>query len=533
MIHGKNHIGNKLSALGTQYMKTTRATDWRNLNGIFVAATNQEIQLAVNKAKIAFQTYKNFSGRKKAIFLEAIAIEIEKTEKIITERVMDETGLSKIRIRTELKRTTQQLRIFSELLKEGSWVEAKIDTKRPFRKPLPRLDIRKMLFPVGPVVVFTASNFPLAFSTAGGDTASALAAGCPVIVKSHEGHLGTNQLVADAIIRAAKKTGMPDGVFSSVQSYRYEICKKLVTDPAIKAVAFTGSKKGGSAIIELCSQRPEPIPVYAEMGSVNPVLLLPFKLCNETAALAKFFAASISKGSGQFCTKPGVLIAVKGDSLTHFAKRLIAGLEKMKREPMLNEKTWRQYQLKKNEICYEEDVEILCNGNHYDKKVLGTLVTVSVDTFLEKPLLQNEIFGPMSILVECENIKEMEKVVNAMSGQLTFTVMASAKDIQMYTPLLSGIREIAGRIVFNGPPTGVEVCNAMHHGGGYPASTNAKYTSVGQDAIKRFVHPVAFQSCPQSLLPDELKNENPLRITRLIDGEFSTKEVDNLELVYS
>jgi NADP-dependent aldehyde dehydrogenase len=388
-----------------------------------------------------------------------------------------------------------------------------------------------MLFPVGPVAVFTASNFPLAFSTAGGDTASALAAGCPVIVKAHEGHLGTNQLVADAIIRAAKKTAMPEGVFSSVQSFKYEIGKKLVTDAAIKAVAFTGSKKGGNALIELCSKRPEPIPVYAEMGSVNPVLLLPYKLRNDSPALAKTFADSISKGSGQFCTNPGVLIGIKGDSLTHFAKRLTAGLKKIKPEPMLNEKIWRQYHLRKNEICYEEGVKILCNGNHYDKKVQGTLVSVSAETFLGNPSLQHEIFGPMSVLVECENIFEMENVVNAMSGQLTLTVMASDIDIKMFDSFLSGLRENAGRIIFNGPPTGVEVCNAMHHGGTYPASSNSKYTSVGQDAIKRFVHPVAFQSCPQSLLPEELKDENPLRILRCTDGELSRKQVDNFVLV--
>jgi len=380
--------------------------------------------------------------------------------------------------------------------------------------------LRKMLKPIGPIVVFGASNFPLAYSTAGGDTASALAAGCPVILKSHPMHAGTGELVSSAIIRAAKKTNMPNGVFSNLNSRGIEVGVKLVKDPNIKAVGFTGSLKGGRAIYDLASQRSHPIPVFAEMGSVNPVLIFPKKLEKEYAELAKQYAKSITVGSGQFCTNPGIIISFESDNFNLFIKKLVEEIEQISPSCMLHPTIYDSYNLglqkiKQNKNVSELTAEVEENDKNFPKHVISS---VNADKFIEDKSLQHEVFGPCSLIVTCRDDKEMYKVVESLEGQLTATVLAENNDTFLTQEIIDALEIKVGRIIFNGVPTGVEVCESMTHGGPYPASTDSRFTAVGINSIKRWLRPVSYQDFPQSLLPDELKNENPLNVKRNING---------------
>ena len=377
-----------------------------------------------------------------------------------------------------------------------------------------------MLKPIGPIVVFGASNFPLAYSTAGGDTASALAAGCPVILKSHPMHAGTGELVSSAIIRAAKKTNMPNGVFSNLNSRGIEVGVKLVKDPNIKAVGFTGSLKGGRAIYDLASQRSHPIPVFAEMGSVNPVLIFPKKLEKEYAELAKQYAKSITVGSGQFCTNPGIIISFESDNFNLFIKKLVEEIEQISPSCMLHPTIYDSYNLglqkiKQNKNVSELTAEVEENDKNFPKHVISS---VNADKFIEDKSLQHEVFGPCSLIVTCRDDKEMYKVVESLEGQLTATVLAENNDTFLTQEIIDALEIKVGRIIFNGVPTGVEVCESMTHGGPYPASTDSRFTAVGINSIKRWLRPVSYQDFPQSLLPDELKNENPLNVKRNING---------------
>ncbi len=524
MIHGKNHIGFELSANGSESIQSVEAKTWTPLSGDFFGATQEELEKATSLAQTAFETYRNLSGNRKAEFLEAIAEEIEGLGNVLVERAMAESGLPEGRIMGERGRTTGQLRSFARLLKEGSWVQARIETAMPDRAPLPKPDMRKISMAIGPVAVFTASNFPLAFSTAGGDTASALAAGCPVIVKAHESHLGTNQLVSDAIIAAAKRTGMPEGVFGNIQSVGYEMAGKLVADSNIKAVGFTGSQKGGLALEKIAKNRPEPIPVYAEMGSVNPVWLLPNKIETNAEEVATLYAGSITMGAGQFCTNPGILIGLKNNALQTFKNLLAEKLDQVAGAVMLNEGIAKNFSKKKAQLI-DDQVSALTDGSVEDSTATASLVSVSGRHFLNNPNLHEEVFGPLSIIVECENDQELLAVTKALTGQLTLSIMATDADIEKYGTHIQSVNLVAGRLIINGAPTGVEVCYAMHHGGGYPASTDAKFTSVGQDAIQRFVKPISFQNFPQSLLPEELKNENKLGIMRLVNESYTREAI--------
>jgi 2,5-dioxopentanoate dehydrogenase len=435
-------------------------------------------------------------------------------------RAMDETGLPSGRLQGERGRTVNQLKMFADLLRDGSWVDARIDTAQPDRTPIPKSDIRYMNFSIGPVVVFGASNFPLAFSTAGGDTASALAAGCPVIVKAHESHPGTNELVSRAILKAAKNTGMPDGVFSSLNGGP-EIGKKLVQHPRVKAIGFTGSFKGGKSIYDLAQQRDEPIPVYAEMGSVNPVFLLSEKLKESAEELAVQYAGSVTLGVGQFCTNPGLLIGVESDHLNHFRKKLADELGKIEPECMLNPGIARNYKEIREQFLSHKDVEVYTKpGSEPDTFGGPALAAVEADAFINDPNLHEEVFGPFTLIVTCKSKEELSKVAKKLEGQLTISFLGTDTELPEYASLVSIAREKAGRIIFNGVPTGVEVCPSMQHGGPFPATTDSKFTSVGTAAIKRFVRPVAFQDCPETLLPDELKTDNPLGIYRLVDSEL-------------
>ncbi len=527
MIHGKNYIGFDLAAEGSLTFKTFSPATLQELPELFVQATKSEMDIAVTKAVSAYANYKRKTGKERAAFLRAIADEIELLGAQLIERSCAESGLSETRILGERGRTVSQLRLFASVVDDGNWVEASIDPAMPERKPAARPDVRKMLQAVGPVVVFTASNFPLAFSTAGGDTASALAAGNPVIVKAHPYHAGTNELVAGAIIRAAKKTGMPDGVFSSLNAFDFSIGQELVLHPAVKSVAFTGSFSGGKSLYELARKREEPIPVFAEMGSVNPVLLLPEKIKEDPALLAATIAKSVSIGAGQLCTNPGVLIALKSAETEVLKTELAKQISQLLPEKMLHQNISNNYERKTKQIFENREVVKLAESELLSAELRGRPVVAKVSgmDFIANPNLAEEIFGPFSLLIECDGTDELAAVLKTFRGQLTASVMATPDDIKKFRKQIEIIQEVVGRLIFNGMPTGVEVGYSMQHGGPFPATTDSRFTSVGVDAIKRFVRPVAFQDAPDEYLPDELKDANPLNIWRRVDGQLSNEPI--------
>ena len=527
MIHGKNIIGTELSAEGTIRFKAFNPVTLQELPESFVQATDDEIEKAVQKASRAYEIFRRTSGKKRAVFLRAIAEEIERLGNSLVERGSAETGLPEGRILGERGRTVNQLRLFATVLEDGSWVEASVDPAQPEREPAARPDIRKMLQPIGPAVVFTASNFPLAFSTAGGDTASALAAGNPVIVKAHPYHAGTNELVAGAIVRAAEKSGMPDGVFSTLNSQDFSVGQKLVLHPGVKAVTFTCSFSGGKSLYDLAQKRPDTIPVFAEMGSVNPVLLLPDKVRESPAELAATIAASVNLGAGQFCTNPGVLIGLRSEETNLLKAELVTEIGKLLPDPMLHPNINKNYTVKSESLFKNPVVSKLAESEKEPSELRGRplVAEVSGSDFLSNPSLAEEIFGPFSILIECEDQSELHQVLQRFKGQLTASVHGTSGDFKAFRNEIETIQERVGRLIFNGMPTGVEVGYSMQHGGPYPATTDSRFTSVGVDAIKRFVRPVCFQNAPDEYLPDELKNANPLNIWRRVDGQLTRDPV--------
>ncbi len=516
----ENIIAERRSAKRTESLQAVNPTTKAQLPDLFPVATEEEIDASVAAAHKAWKTYKQTTGKEKARFLRTIAKEIEQLGDVLINRAMAESGLPEGRIIGERGRTCNQLRLFADLVEEGSWVDATIDEAMPDRQPLARADIRKMLVALGPVAVFTASNFPLAFSTAGGDTASALAAGCTVVVKAHPSHLGTNALVATAITRAAEQCNLPEGVFSTLVG-GIETGQQLVKHPLIKAVGFTGSFRGGKALFDLVNSRPEPIPVYAEMGSNNPIFILQEKLKTEQEDLATMIAGSVNLGAGQFCTNPGLLVLQKSDTTTAFLQALKDAFATLQSATMLNEGIFESYQKGKAACIAAEGVSLVFSGENPSSDWKGEpgFATVSGKRFLQNNHLQEEIFGPFTLAVLCEDAIEVNAIAQHLQGQLTATIMGTTEELANSTALIELLSQKAGRVIFNGVPTGVEVCTAMHHGGPFPASSNALFTSVGTDAIKRFVRPVAFQDMPEMLLPKELKTENPLDIWRTVNGE--------------
>ncbi|MCL4137664.1 UNVERIFIED_CONTAM: hypothetical protein GTU68_012908 [Idotea baltica] len=520
MISGKNYIGNQLSAKGTKTYKTFNPELNLENATVFTEATAQEIDDAIHLASQAFKEFRSIYGVKKAEFLNAIADEILALDHVLVKMYCSETGLPEGRAKGERGRTVGQLRSFANLVAEGSWVEATINTAQPNREPMPRSDIRKMLIPLGPVVVFGASNFPLAYSTAGGDTAAALASGCPVLVKSHPMHAGTGELVASAIIKAAEKTGMPNGVFSNLNSSGIDVGQQLVAHPKVKAVGFTGSIKGGRALLDLASKREEPIPVFAEMGSINPVVILPKALENRAAEIAKTYAGSVTLGTGQFCTNPGLLLGIKSDALTNFINKVSEEITKINPSCMLHPNIKKGFLTNKEKVVSQDGVTVSANyksevQNNYAAQAI---VTVDGKRFLENTTLHLEVFGPFSMIVQCEDAKELEAVIDGLEGQLTGTVISDKNEVAEYQSQIAALQNRVGRIIFNGVPTGVEVCESMVHGGPYPASTDSRFTAVGIGSIKRWVRPFSYQDWPNELLPKELQNENPSNIFRVIDG---------------
>jgi acyl-CoA reductase-like NAD-dependent aldehyde dehydrogenase len=479
-----------------------------NLDSIFQAA--QE----------AFLFYKNLSGKEKGAFLDTLADILESNRPDIVPLAVKESNLPEGRINGELGRTTGQIRLFANLVKEGSWVEATIDPALPDRTPLPRADIRRFLTPIGPVVVFGASNFPLAFSTAGGDTISALAAGCSVIYKAHPAHPETSRKVADCIHQAILKCGLPSALFTHVEGGIAE-GQALVKHPMAKAVAFTGSHQGGKALFDLANQRENPIPVYAEMGSVNPVFCFPHKLQRENDALAKAFVGSLTLGAGQFCTNPG-LIFVPESQATSFEQAITAELKDIAGAPMLHPGIAKAYY---DSIQFLESREELRWIKVADPKHLingsTALAEIKAADWLKDALFQKEVFGAFALMVVYQSEDELLEIAKHLHGQLTITVWGDADELQNQLFLLNLLEEKCGRLLFKGVPTGVEVGHAMQHGGPYPSTSDSRSTSVGAHAIKRFARPIAFQDMPSHLLPDALRDDNPMGIWRIVNGVYT------------
>ena len=522
MTTGKNYIGNSLSAKGAITFKTFNPILNIENELTFYEASNDELEEAVNLASIAFKEFRKTTGKQKALFLNTIADEILALDDLLIETYCSETGLPAGRAKGERGRTIGQLRNFANLVAEGSWVEASIDTADPERTPAPKPDLRKMLIPLGPIVVFGASNFPLAYSTAGGDTAAAFAAGCPVIVKSHPMHAGTGELVASAIVKAAMATGMPNGVFSNLNSSGIAVGVDLVKHPKVKAVGFTGSIKGGRALLDLAAKREEPIPVFAEMGSVNPVVILPEALHKNGKNLAKTYAGSITLGTGQFCTNPGLLLGIKSAELTAFIQNLGKEILQIQPSVMLHPTIIGSYEANKDNTIAQSNIEVVAQYNDEVQPNFAqqVITTVEGQTFLDNSTLHQEVFGPFSMVVQCKDSRQLEEIISQLEGQLTGTIIAENDEIVSHSKIIEALQNRVGRIIYNGVPTGVEVSPSMVHGGPYPSSTDSRFSAVGINSIKRWVRPFSFQDWPNSLLPDELKDENPLGISRHEDGVY-------------
>ncbi len=528
MISGSNYIGFSSSKEGNSFLQSYNPVEDKNNDWTFTEATDQEIEKAIALANKAFPIYKNKSTKERADFLDEIANQITEIGSTITETYCKESGLPQGRAEGERGRTVGQLRAFAKMLRDGHYMEAKIDTADPNRTPLPKDDIRKLNIPIGPIVVFGSSNFPLAFSTAGGDTASAFAAGCPVVLKAHSMHLGTGELVAQAVIKAAKITNMPEGVFSFLTGSGSTLGKKLVMHHAIKGVGFTGSTSVGKLLVQYSSERKEPIPVFSEMGSINPIVILPNAIKEKSEHWAKTIAGSIALGTGQFCTNPGLLIVKKGEELDNFISNLSNSLSEISASCMLHKSIKANYEANKNIILKQnETIEIVSAPASENANFSApSLVAVEGKDFILNHELQTEVFGPFSLLIKCENDAEMVNVINALEGQLTGTIIHSENDDKNnLSTVHNALIEKVGRIIFNGVPTGVEVCPSMHHGGPYPSTSDSRFTSVGIDAVKRWLRPVSYQNVPESLLPDALKNSNPLNLLRFVNGEYTTKSI--------
>lgn len=480
-----------------------------------------EVERACELASAAFSSYRETGLEERARFLETIAENIEGLGDDLVQRAVAETGLPRGRIEGERARTVGQLRLFADVIRNGQWLQVRIDEALPDRQP-PRADLRQRHIPLGPVAVFGASNFPLAFSVAGGDTASALAAGAPVIVKAHSAHPGTSELVGRAVQAAVAQCSLPEGVFSLLFGAGRDIGAALVADGRIKAVGFTGSRSGGQALMKIAANRPEPIPVYAEMSSINPLFLMPQALRNRAAAIAEGFVGSLMMGAGQFCTSPGLVFAIDSEHTDTFIKNAAQGLERQGCQTMLTAGIYSAYERGVDQLAKRSNVEMLAQARIADgsNQCRAALFVTTAEEFLQDTGLSDEVFGSCSLVVKCKNDAQLLEVARHLEGQLTATIHAESNDdADLLKCLLSQLELKAGRILFNGFPTGVEVCHAMVHGGPFPATSDSRTTSVGSAAIYRFLRPVCYQDVPAILLPDALAENNRLGITRLINGK--------------
>jgi 2,5-dioxopentanoate dehydrogenase len=483
----------------------------------YLAASPEETERALALAAEAFPKFAALSGTQRAVFLRSAAENIDAAVEDIVARGGLETALPEARLRGETARTTGQLRMFAALLEDGSWVDARIEHAIPDRAPVPKPDLRSMLRPLGPVAVFCAGNFPLAYSVAGGDSASAWAAGCPVIVVAHSSHPGVAEIVATAVAEAARETGMPEGVFSLLYGGGRSVGQTVVKHPSIQAVGFTGSRAGGLALMATANARPQPIPVYAEMSSVNPLVILPGALARGEAALADAYFGSLTLGVGQFCTNPGLVFLPEGYG-DAFLKRLAELIENGSPGTMLNATICRTYAKTTGGFEDVPGVSVLarCKAAAGHGQGAPVVFTVSIAEFRKNPALHGEMFGPASIIVH-GSLTEIEQAVAALEGQLTASFFGTEEEIATHAGLVRALRERSGRFIFNGFPTGVEVCSSMVHGGPFPSTSDGRSTSVGTMAITRFCRPCAWQNFPPSGLPEELRDDNPLGIRQMLE----------------
>jgi 2,5-dioxopentanoate dehydrogenase len=526
-LTGKQYIGNTLSGQGSQTFTGINPATGQNLETEFYEATPQEVGKAIELAQQAFTLYRKKTPQEKAAFLEQIAEEIIALGDSLIKRCMMETALPEARLLGERGRTTGQLKLFAQVVKEGSWIDARIDTALPDRQPLPRSDIRQMHIPLGVVGIFGASNFPFAFSVAGGDTVSALAAGCPVVVKGHPAHPGTSEMVAAAIRKAAQETGMPEGVFSMVQGTSHEVGMAIVTHPLVKAVGFTGSFRGGKALFDAAARREEPIPVYAEMGSTNPVFILPNVLHEKGDKIADGLSKSVTLGVGQFCTNPGLIIIEESEQTQEFLKQTASHLQQSPAAAMLTPGIRQAFYKGIQHLKSISDVQVLAETEVISEsnQAAAVLLQSSSKALTANPELAEEVFGPSTVAITCDSKGEMLDIARNLKGHLTATIHGTQQDLEENHELIDILTTKVGRLLINGYPTGVEVGYAMVHGGPYPATTDVRSTSVGTAAIKRFARPVCYQDFPDSLLPEALQNRNPQNIWRVINGEWTKNQI--------
>jgi 2,5-dioxopentanoate dehydrogenase len=488
------------------------------MNDNNIAVVNQIMQ----QSKVAFNEYKKTEPLKRASFLKKIAERIESKRESLVQIAGEETNLPAARLNGEISRTTGQLNMFAALLEEGSWVDAAIDTADNNRTP-PKPDTRKMFLPIGPVIVFGASNFPFAFSTAGGDTASALAAGCSVVIKGHSAHSKTSLLVYEAMCEAVKQSNMPEHTVQHILGNGNSIGKELVLHPHSAAVGFTGSYSGGKALADYARQREIPISVFAEMSSINPMVFLPGTIAENGDLLAQSFVASLNLGAGQFCTNPGLMIVMDSDSLNNFILKITTAIGAATPQKMLHHGIHQSYNAGLENMLKQKDIKLLAQSLQppLEMEAIPSFAKVAASVFLKNPILHEEVFGPSSLMIVCNNKEEMIDVLYSLKGQLTGTIMGTAADFENHRDIIEIQTSLAGRVILNGAPTGVEVCSSMIHGGPYPATTDERFTSVGTEAIKRWVRPVCFQNFSDKFLPDALQNSNPLNIWRLVNNQFS------------
>ena len=491
------------------------------LEPAYTLISEQQLKTATEAAADAFDSFSALEPGQHARFLEAIAENIEAIGDELIERTSIETGLGLDRLRGERARTTGQLRLFADVVRHGDFRGVRIDPAIPDRAPLPRADIRQRQIPLGPVAVFGASNFPLAFSVAGGDTASAFAAGCPVIVKAHNAHPGAAELVGQAITKAVTDLGLHPGVFSLVYGSGDSIGQALVADPAIKAVGFTGSRAGGTALMRTAAARPEPIPVYAEMSSINPVYVFPGALEGDVQTLARQYVGSVTGSSGQLCTSPGLVFVPEGDAGNRFTAAVTNAVSELSGQTMLSGGIAAAWQHGHDALEAAADVELLGRGTKGpgENSPAPAVFTAGLDVFITNPVLHEEIFGAASLVVRYKGIEDLIEATGKLEGQLTASLHITEEDYPVASGLIPALERKVGRIIINGWPTGVEVGHAMVHGGPYPATSDAKTTSVGSLAIDRFLRPVAYQNFPDQLRPAPLQDTNPWQINRLIDGK--------------
>ena len=523
-LHGQSFVGDQLTSSSGETFRAVSPLDSTTLEPAFHAVVIKEVDTAMNLAEAAFTTYRETTGAQRATFLERIADEIMALGDELLKRANLESGLPEARLIGERGRTVGQLKLFAQMARENSWVDARIDTAIPDRQPAPKPDLRRMLIPIGPVIVFGSSNFPLAFSVAGGDTASALATGNPVVVKAHSGHPGTAELVATAVRRAVVACNLPAGVFSMLHGSGKVIGTALVKHPFARAVGFTGSRAAGRALFDAASARPEPIPVFAEMASLNPVFILPEAMREWTTKLAEGLRTSMTMGVGQFCTKPGLVFGLQSTEFEQFQKTLAGLLEAVAPATMLHGGICEAYHKGLAHVSGVNGVKLLARSKDSPdaKKTHGEVVALSTDAanFRKHPEMAEEVFGPFAVLISAQTISEMEEAARGLEGQLTATVHGTPNDLQQAGALLRILERKAGRLIINGFPTGVEVCPSMNHGGPYPATTDVRFTSVGTAALERFVRPICYQDFPALQLPDALKDGNPLGIQRLVNGKM-------------